>query len=178
MSMARDNSIAQHMYTHRLNYSARHNSCSMPAHKAAVLKAYDWKWSSQQSSHNNDYYYIPSPNPQKRIRPTDEVINDESNDEMMMKVINPRRMRRRITVVVLCVCVCVCVCVSACYHKISCLPRFYVANKVLYGSLWCFQRFYRLAFPENVSFKSSGAICQCRRDMGTPVIWAPPSQYH
>ena len=39
--MARDNSIAQHMYTHRLNCSARHNSCSMPAHKAAILKAYD-----------------------------------------------------------------------------------------------------------------------------------------
>ena len=33
-----------------------------------------------------NYYYIPSPNPQKRIRPTDEVINDVINDEMMIKV--------------------------------------------------------------------------------------------
>ena len=45
------------------------------------------------------------------------------------RLINPRRMRRRVTVVVLCVCVCVCL--SVCYHEISCLPRFYVANKVL-----------------------------------------------
>ena len=43
----------------------------------------------------------------------------------------------------MCVCVCVCMCVlsvrlSVCYHKISCLPCFYVANKVL---LWCFNIF-------------------------------------
>ena len=30
-------------------------------------------------------HYIPSPNSQKTIRPRDEVIDDESNDEMMMK---------------------------------------------------------------------------------------------
>ena len=77
------------------------------------------------------------------------------SDDFYLRVvfINPRRMRRRVTVVVLCVCL------SVYYHKISCLPRLYVANKVLQGSLWCFQRFYRLAFPENALFKSYGVIC-------------------
>ena len=44
-------------------------------------------------------------------------------------IFNPQRMRCRVTVVVLSVYVCVCL--SVCYHEICCLPRFYVANKVL-----------------------------------------------
>ena len=95
---------------------------------------------------------------------------------LCVHLINPRRMRHRVTVVILCVCVCIslvprhpnlfgvpgdeamCICLSVCYHEICCLPCFYVANKVLWGFLWSFQRFYRLAFPEQASFKSSGAI--------------------
>jgi hypothetical protein len=40
-----------------------------------------------------------------------------------------------------------------------CVPHFYVKNKVLSGSLWCFEGFCRLAFAENASFNSSGVIC-------------------
>ena len=32
------------------------------------------------------FHYIPSPNPQTRIQPTDEY-NDENNDEIMMKLL-------------------------------------------------------------------------------------------
>ena len=52
--------------------------------------------------------------------------------------------------------VCVCVCLSATMKSAAYLV-FTSQIKVFYGA--CFQRFYHLAFLENASFQSSGAIC-------------------
>ena len=54
---------------------------------------------------------------------------------------------------------CVSVCLSVTTKSATYLV-FTFAKKVLKGSLWCFQRFYRLAFPENTLFKSYGVICR------------------
>ena len=68
-------------------------------------------------------------------------------------IINPRRMRRRVTVVVLCVCLSVC-------NRASCyIPHLYVENQVSLGFLCWFQRMHCVDFVENALFRSSGDIC-------------------
>ena len=55
---------------------------------------------------------------------------------VIVALINPRRMRRRVTVVVLCACLCVCV--SVCYQASCYIPYLYVESEVSLGFSWRF----------------------------------------
>ena len=65
-------------------------------------------------------------------------------------VVNPRHMRRRVTVVCLCVCVC--------HHASSYIPRFYVSKEDSYGFYGVFEILVVWLFAQNASFKSCGVI--------------------
>ena len=74
---------------------------------------------------------------------------------LYMYLINPRRMRSRVTVVILCVCL------SVGLLPQNQLPTSFLRSKQSFiGFFIVFSTFYRLAFPENASFKRYGAICR------------------
>ena len=82
-----------------------------------------------------------------------------------LELINPQRMRRRVTAVVLCVCVCVCVCVclSVCLSVTKLAATYLVCeskvrrHKDPYGVRS--KRMICVDFAENALFASFGVIC-------------------
>ena len=72
-------------------------------------------------------------------------------------LVNPRHMCCRVTVIILHVCVCVCVYLL----PWNLLPTSFLRRKLSF--IWffmVFSTFYRVAFPANALFKSSGIICR------------------